>query len=234
MSESVFEHRFRSALHGFNREDVVAYIEASTREYEDEIQQLRGTNNRLNEQLAEASAQIEQMKEWADAARELEAARSRLEALQRENQDLHAQVAELEEQLENVAVANHQPQKEAIPIQPDLSEPIIPVQAVVPEELSPAKDYAELELAAYRRAEIAERLAKERARDVYRKVQSVFGSASGKLDTSKADLDQLTQTIRENVSQLLLLLSGIRSSYEDTQAAFAAVGDCNRKDAELI
>lgn len=221
-------YRFRTSLHGFNREDVVSYIETSGREYEEELQKLRSANEGLRAQLQEATAAIAEAEQFRNAAQELEAARRRISALEGEKQGLMDQLADLEEQLRAAqsAASERQPVAETA-VQPDLSEPILPIETVVPAEIAPEKDYTELELAAYRRAEMAERMAKDRAQEVYRKVQSIFGNASARLDTGKADLDQMTRTIRDDVDQMLLLLNNIMSAYEDAQTSFGAVSDGN-------
>ena len=229
MSQNEMTFRFRSALHGFNREDVVQYIESSNREFEEELQRLRTANQSLKTQPQDTITQIEEAKQYAAAAQELEEAKKTIASVEEENRRLLARIAELEEELDEAqASAAVLPQIQETPVEPDISEPILPIETVVPAEIAPAKDYTELELAAYRRAEMAERLAKERAQEVYRKVQSVFGNASARLDTGKADLDQLSRTIRDDVDQMVLLLNNILGAYEDAQTSFAAVGDTNR------
>ena len=222
---SDMNYHFRAALHGFNREDVVAFIENASKEHEDETKRLRTANQKLKEELESARSELEEARKHTEAAQELEAVRKKLNEVEAENRNLLNQIGELEQRIGAAAESPVVQTSDETPAQPDLSEPILPVGVVVSDELSPAKDYTELELAAYRRAEMAERLAKDRAQEVYRKINSIFGTASKKLDTGKSDLDQLTETIRDNVKQMLLLLNNITSSYSDAQASFAAVND---------
>ena len=234
MTENEQSYHFRAALHGFNREDVVNYIGASSEKYERELKQLQNLNQSLKEELADARAELEAAKaevedaaQFKNAANELEAVRNRLLEAETEKQNLMDRIAELEERLGAADDSQLLRPAAELPAQPDLAEPILPVSTVVPQEIAQVKDYTELELAAYRRAELAERMAKERADDVYRRIDSVFSQASGKIDSGKDDLDQLTQKIREDVNQMLLLLNYINNSYDDARASFNAVNDRN-------
>ncbi len=47
--------QFRAALHGFNREDVVAYIDRLNLEHEEQLSQLREENQQLQHRLEAAN-----------------------------------------------------------------------------------------------------------------------------------------------------------------------------------
>lgn len=86
MAEPV--QNFRTAFHGFNREDVVRFLESATARHTAEVNQLRDDVVRLEKELS--------------ALRERqapEASTEELEALRGENARLKAQVEELEAQL---------------------------------------------------------------------------------------------------------------------------------------
>ena len=114
----------------------------------------------------------------------------------------------------------------------DLNEPIPPVAEVLPASVAPSKDYSELELAAYRRAELTERLARERSGDIYRQVQSVFAQANERLDTGRADLENLSRTLTANVNEMLTLLTNLNSAYRQTETSFAEIGARNHQVME--
>ena len=232
MAETINGKNFRTALHGFNREDVVAYIDSVSLEQEKERRFLQDANVRLQKELDEAKAALEEAKENPELLAQLEEARSKLseaeasvEALKAENTSLlaknHALEAELSQLREQKTVPNAAP----------LSSPIPPVAEVLPAQPS-QRDYSELELAAYRRAEVTERLARERAADVYRQVRAVFSNASARFDTGKSDLDQLTRNLQMDVNHLLQLRSTIRSAYSEAEQSFQAVSDKNSQLAE--
>ena len=86
MSEPV--QNFRTAFHGFNREDVVRFLETATARHTAEVNQLRDEIARLEGDLS-----LLRMRSGDGASQE------ELEALQAENARLKAQVEELETQL---------------------------------------------------------------------------------------------------------------------------------------
>ncbi len=258
MPENGTANRFRTALHGFHRDDVVTYIERTTVAHENEVRQLQKLNDQLRAQLGEANAALEQARKTAVDPEELAAANERIRELTDANaglngqlQELEAEAAELrvhlaekEEELRQkeaaAAAAEATPTPEAAPAQPaapavpqELDAPLTPIAEVVP-AARPEKAYAELELAAYRRAEMTERLARERAADVYRQVQSVFDNANSRFDNGRSDLEQVTKTLQSDVNSMLALLANIRSIYNDTELSFGAVSEKNRQllDAE--
>ena len=235
MSETLSGNQFRIALHGFNREDVVAYIDRTTLEHEKELRVLQDANARLRSELEQSSALLERAKEDSAAKEELlqtqselATARAEISRLEDANESLRAEIDALTRQLEELP-------KQAAPAAAQasaLTAPIPPIAEVMPVAPVPQRDYSELELAAYRRAEVTERLARERAQDVYRQVRAVFSNASSKFDTGKSDLDQMTKTLQMDVNQLLQLLASIRSAYTEAELSFQAVSEKNRQMAD--
>ena len=222
--------QFRAALHGYNREDVVAFIDRMTKEHQEALNRLQEKNNQLRAQLDEANAALAEAGENAEAQMALDEANSLIADLRAQNAEQEERIRSLEEALEN---GQNGPEAEAetaaAPITQDLDEPIPPVAEVLPVDVAPTKDYTELELAAYRRAELAERLARERADDVYRQMQSVFYQANDKLEGGKADLDQLCQTLTADVKQMLTLLTNLSTNYRSAELSFAEIGEKNRR-----
>lgn len=227
MSETIQGGNFRTALHGFNREDVVAYIEKLTLEQEKERRSLQDANLRLTAQLDEAATALASAKEnpalqqeLAAKKEELSKAYAQLEALKAENVALTSKNRALEAEITQL-------REKDVKTTP-LTAPIPPVAEVLPAQ-NTQKDYSELELAAYRRAEVTERLARERSAEVYRQVRAVFSNASARIETGKSDLDQLTRTLQLDINQMLQLLSTIRGSYAEAEQSFQAVSEKNRQ-----
>lgn len=228
--------QFRSALHGYNREDVVSYLDRLTKDYEDKLKRLNADNARLREELAEANealasaaghAQTEQaLKESEKALAETEKALSDAQTLatdlRNRNGDLELRIRELNEELEEARACR---KAETLPL--PLPEPAQPEEAPQPEPPA-GPDYTELELAAYRRAELTERLARDRAEEVYRQVQSVFGQASAKLSAGRTELEQLCRAISKDASELSFLLNGLDSAYRQAETAFGEIGAHSR------
>ncbi len=104
---------FRSAFHGFNREDVASYLEYLNKKYQNQINQLTAeieelrshgadpqlpqTREALEEYVREATAQLAaQLKEEQDARAELEARCAELEAAGEEAAEQETPGRELE------------------------------------------------------------------------------------------------------------------------------------------
>ena len=129
---------FRTALGGFNRQDVVRYIEYMNNQHSAELEQL---NSQL--QLAQ-----EKQNNNSELFAQLEAAQARC--------------AELEAQLEGAG--------QGVPVTGD-------------------------ELEAYRRAERAERLARDRASQIYAQANAALADATVKIETISDGMSTLTQQL---------------------------------------
>ena len=136
-------HHFRSAFNGFNREDVVQYIEYMNNQHAAKLEQLTA-------QLREAQSQPQDP--------ELQA---RLEAAE-------ARCALLEEELA----------KKETPTTP-----------------------TEEELEAYRRAEQAERLARERAHQIYTRANAVLADVTLKAESVSQQVTAQLQQYEQSVIQ---------------------------------
>lgn len=189
---------FRTALHGFHRDDVVQFIETKTLEHEKELRV-------KNDEIARLQAELEDTRrKLADAEAEIE--------------QLHAQPADAPE----AAVHAPEPAPVAEEVSP-LDAPMAPIALDLPPEPDRTK-INEMELAAYRRAELAERHAQERAAGVYQQIQSVFDQSNAKIINSNHDLNTLVDAIRANIAQLEAALSATCNVYQEAAAAFGAVG----------
>ncbi len=146
---------FRSAIGGFNREDVVRYIEY--------------INNKHSVEIAQLNTQLQNAREALEKAKVAD------------NSDLQAQLkatqvrcAELEAQLSNI------------------------------EQGTPPKTEDELE--AYRRAERAERLARDRAAQIYDQANAVLADATTKVEETSAQMadmaDRFAAQVRDAKSKL--------------------------------
>lgn len=149
---------FRTALGGFNREDVVRYIEYINNKHASEIEQ-------LNTQLQTA---LEQTKSGDDSA-----LLARLEAAE-------ARCAELEAQLAQSGQA------------------------------APAKTGDELE--AYRRAERAERLARDRAAQIYSQANAALADATVKVESISDNMSSLAEQVSTQLQESKNLLQEAVSS----------------------
>ena len=152
---------FRSALGGFNREDVVRYIEYMNNKHNAEIAQLNTQLQNARGEAAKAQNVVDIQKLLAD----LEAAEARC--------------AELEKQLAAAKNSN-------------------------------AKSEDELE--AYRRAERAERLARDRASQIYDKANAALADATVKVETASDGMLDMVRKITQQAQDAKAMLQEAASA----------------------
>ena len=134
---------FRSAFHGFNREDVVNYIEYLNNKHNAQLEQL---NNQLQNALSKPQDS----------------------ALQAQLDAALAKCAELEAQLSSQG-----------------SSPAAP---------------SDTELEAYRRAERAERMARERASQIYQQATAALADATVKVEDASQQLQERIQACMDSAA----------------------------------
>lgn len=183
---------FRTSLHGFNRTDVVQFIQAQTAEHEKALRLLREENTRLQEALEAARA------EAAEASTQLEALTAA--------QEVAAQSAE--------TVPS--------PSESALNAPMASMASVV--SAAPS-NFNEMELAAYRRAEMTERMARERAAASAERMKTVFSQADEKLTLTSQDFATLLDTFRNDFDKLEQLLSTAQGIVDESSAGLKAAAE---------
>ena len=173
---------FRSAMGGFNREDVVRYIEYINNKHISEIEQLNTQRQSARESLAQAKAEAEKN---AELKAQLEAVQARCAELEAQQEEANARYAELEEQKD--AAQTRCTELEAQLEQAAQAEPEV-------QEEVPAKK-AEDELEFYRRAERAERLARDRAAQIYNQANAALADATVKVEEVSDELSTLAEQL---------------------------------------
>ena len=191
---------FRSALHGFNRTDVVQFIQSQTMEHERALRAARDESSRLQ-------AALESVRQ------ELEAARAENAALKTELEEASA----IRFLMEEPEVA---PQPAPAPVA--LDAPMAPVASVV--SVAPS-DFNELELAAYRRAEMTERMARERAAASADRMKSIFAQADEKLLITSQDITTLMDAFRSDFEQMQQLLATAQGIVNESSDGLKAAAD---------
>ena len=184
---------FRSAFNGFNREDVVHYLEYMNAKHSNQINQL---TSEIQELRAAAQQPAEDQRELVAA---LQAQCSELTALLEQEKN---RCAELTGKLE--ALELHCQELET-----------------QPKAASPADNAAMLaseELEAYRRAERIEREARERSELVYFQANSVLTEASAKVDTIAADVTDMADQVMRQLTQLQMAVSSSKQALQDASS----------------
>ncbi|MBE6934714.1 MAG: hypothetical protein E7462_06695 [Ruminococcaceae bacterium] len=178
---------FRPAFRGFNREDVVRYIEYLNAKHTGAINQLKSENQTLSDELRALRA---------NPAKD-EALEARCAQLQEENQKLSHQCESLTAELEKLGAELAQTQK---------------VTPLVEEELE-----------AYRRAEKAERAARERARQIYCQASGALADATTQVDEAAEQFKLLSNRITVQMADLQATVDRSKDALTGAAATLYAV-----------
>lgn len=178
-------YNFRTAFNGFNREDVVHYIEFMNTKHNTLVNQLRTDLAAAQQEASELKAQPKPQQEPAsnDQITEL---LTKIAQLEEEVLATQAQLADMTAQRD--AALNSQTQ----------------VQRRNDEELE-----------AYRRAERVERLAKERAEALYQKANEVLTEATGKVDSASAQITGIADQVAAQLAVLQQAVTGSKTALKD-------------------
>ncbi len=174
---------FRAAFNGFNREDVVHYIEYLNSKHTGALNQLQSENQTLVDEL--------------DALRDKPDLTEECTQLREENQELHTQVAELSAKIE------------------ELTQQLEEAQQFTP--------LADEELEAYRRAEKAERTARERARQIYCQATGALADATTQVDDAAEHFKILSQRISEQLSELQATVDRSKNALQGAAATMYTI-----------
>lgn len=183
---------FRTQLKGFHREDVINFIQQQTQEHERRVRTMQEEIARLQGELNDARTEAErahgaQEAEAETTQEELAQASERCAELEAENAAAREEIARLTKRCEALEEAvEKQPEPEAEE-KPAAEEP---------------ENYKELELAAYRRAELAERMAKERAAASDEQMKRILALTDERLMHTSQDFQTLLETFTKDFEQL--------------------------------
>ena len=181
---------FRSAFNGFHREDVVNHIAYMTNKHETVANQLRSENETLRTELEELRARLDEDDTQRGRVPELEQALSEQEAeLTGVREELETANQLLNEQAEQIAALKEQ------------LEEAREAAAKAPKLEKSANHWDELR--AYRRAETAERQAKERVNDLYDGATAALRGAGDTLGTANATFEELAEKFRADLVALM-------------------------------
>lgn len=200
---------FRSAFNGFNREDVVHYIEFLNTKHAAELSQMNSELDYLRTKEPQAlpapvnTAELEDtIAQQAARIRELFDRCTQLEA------DLAAAQAngtELAQQLDQQIHSSEQEKAE-----------------MVQQQLS-YKTRLDEELEAYRRAERTERYARERAEQLYRQANGALADATAKVDDAAQQVSQMTDRVMAQLAQLQDAVVGSKQALRDAAATMYTI-----------
>ena len=199
---------FRSAFNGFNREDVVHYIDYLNTQHSNQINQLNSQLELLrSRQEAAASDDADDSLVGQQAARIRELF-DRCSALEQERDALlkSASLQANSEEMEYLRAEN------AL-----LREKVAAMQ----QELTPSK--TEDELQAYRRAERVERIAQERTQQMYRQANAALSDATVRVDAAAEQITALSDRVIAQLEDLRNAVCSSKDALRDAAATMYAI-----------
>ena len=210
--------KFRTAVSGFNRTDVVNYIESTSIEHQkalrkltDERDKLAAENARLQVELAGLQKRLEQAQADNDALS------GQVNALAQEGSDLAEQLKKSEEARQELLIRPApQPEEPAEPA----PQPEEPETEATPEEPVQEPSLTEKELTAYRRAEQTERNAAVRARRIYAQLSNLCEDARTRYMDSGEEIAALAADLSTGLSRLQDAFAEVQVIFDDAQNAF--------------
>lgn len=201
---------FRSAFNGFNREDVVRYLEYLNSKHASEISQLNSEIEYLRTQsgvtstpdagwslnpiLEHQTAQIEALSaSFEEKDAKIAQLTAETEALKAEVDELKGEVSRKDAELEALTAECEQLRQQK------------PVSASRTEE----------ELEIYRRAERVERRAKERAELVYHRVNGTLADATCKVEDAAVLIGEMSEKVLGHLNELQAAVTGSKQALKD-------------------
>ena len=180
---------FRSALNGFNRQDVARYLEY--------------LNTQHNAQLNQLQTDLDNLRRKAEPEGE-DPREKRLRELENQCMELETQLAAMQAQRDEALRQRDEALRQRDEVQRE---------AVV--QVSGARLDTNQELEAYRRAERAERVAKERANLIYAQTGAVLNQASVRVEGAIRQVTGISQQVSTQLDTLQAAISSSRLALQD-------------------
>ena len=181
---------FRSAFNGFHREDVVNHIAYMTTKHETQTAQLRSDNEALRSELETLREQLS-----GNAAEQ-----DRIPGLEQTIAQQSEQMAQLREELETANQLLNEQAEQMASLREQLEE--AKEAAAKTTTLEKSANHWD-ELRAYRRAETAERQARERVNDLYDNANAALRGAGSTLGDTNAAFEALAEKFRADLVELM-------------------------------
>ena len=196
---------FRTAFNGFNRDDVVQYIEELNARHAAEVNQLNADLQYLQEKLdalesACPDRDVPMMGEPVNVDSGL------VNKLETKLAEAEAAARTAKSQLEDQKAEN------------------LRLQVLLDAALARQNEANNtVELDTYRRAERVERDARNRAREVSDKANAALSDATNKVDETAIQISELTEAAMQQLRQLQLAISGSKQILRDTATVLYSI-----------
>lgn len=235
---------FRSAFNGFNRDDVVQYIEYLNAKHTAEVNQLTSEAEFLREKLDNPSQDPLTLQMLASAEAERDDYKKQLDEQLVVMEELEKRCAVLEAE-RDAALAQTAPTVDTQPLEDQIASLQLELKNALEAKVlaENARDAAiigraqaesqrhtaamhcrvEQELEAYRRAERTERQARERAEQVYRQTNGALADATARIDEAAAQIGEMTDRVMFQLSQLQTAVTGSKQALRDAAATMYSI-----------
>lgn len=190
---------FRSAFNGFNREDVVRYLEYLQNRHGVQLQQLQT-------ELTAVQAECDRLRQAQEALEDL---RAQYQALEAERDAALSRAGTLEAE-RNAALTRAEA----------LEQALCAARTERPEQPRQTTDG---ELEAYRRAERAERQAQQRAEQLMAQANGVLADAGVRADESAQRIGALADQVAAQLAALQQAVIGSKAVLQETAVAMFAI-----------
>ena len=223
---------FRTAFNGFNRDDVVRYIEFLNAKHQAEVSQLPSELEFLRSkqgQSADAPIPAAVPAPSAEQSSTLEQQAARIRELFDENKELKEQLAAAQEakaQAEadrDAALADKvQAESQLNTALTEKAQTAASLESALQQQNS-FKYHMEEEVEAYRRAERTERLARERAEQLYRQANGALSDATLKVDDAANQIGELTDRVMNQLGELQNAVANSKQALRDAAATMYTI-----------
>ena len=214
---------FRNALNGFNREDVVNYISYMTNKHETQLNAVRSEAEELRRELAEREDALKELddlreeiakrlEEQGTLKTELEERKVELDLYREESEGKDARIAEQDQ-----TIAAQKQELEAMKRELELAR----AAAAEPQRVEPSRWNEELN--AYRRAESAERRARERVNQMYDQANGALAEASVRVERTAGQIAELVTKVESDLDLLRRAIGDSENTLADTAVMLGAI-----------
>lgn len=225
--------KFRSALNGFSRTDVVNYLEEISAAHRRALQKADEEKNTLRETCDRLMAENARLKaQTLDADEALKTLREEDASLQAQVESLSQEAAQLAQELDDARQAQELTALELSEAREQLAaaeqalslarEQAKPAAKEAPDEKDAAaqEQAAAMELAAYRRAAQTEQNAAARARKLREQLDSLCEESKSRYQGVGEEVAALRDDLDTGLSRLQQALADLQAIFDDTQDAF--------------
>lgn len=208
------QQTFRTAFNGFNREDVVRYIDYLNTKHASEIAQLNSELEFLRNRPAQTEPALVAPVAAVDESVIAEQA-GRIRELFDQCREQEQMIAAVEREKAELADRLAAAQEELVQLRDQMD-------TAAQQQVS-FKSRMEEELEAYRRAERTERLARERAERMYQQANGVLADATVKVDDAATQIGALSDRVISQLTELQNAVSGSKQALRDAAATMYTI-----------